>query len=148
MPRSRGPRHTASDATGPVAVSFRSGAHVKRHSVRKPPQPRSGTICEHSMPDPFAVPSTSSSPDIAASPSAPPEGAVVPMIPANSGPMSSASWGSASPNGSSAKMSPAKSPSVLKPSGENFGAWVTHRQTRGGSVDHLAVSSARWQATR
>ena len=89
------------------------------------PQPRSGPTFEPSMPAPFAVPSTSSSPDIPASPSAQRESAPVPMIPGTSGPTSPVSSPIAAPSGCSSKTYPVTSPSVLKPSCESFGDWAT-----------------------
>jgi hypothetical protein len=89
------------------------------------PQHRSGMICAALMLAPFAAPSTSSSPDIPASRSAPPESAVAPTIPATSGPMSPESSGNAAPNGSFSKTYPGTSPSALKPSCESFGDWAT-----------------------
>jgi len=90
------------------------------------PKPRSGTICAASMPGPFAAPSTSSSPDIPASRSAPLESAVAPTILATSGQMSHASSTSAAQSGFCSKTSPVTSPSALKPFCKSFGAWATH----------------------
>ena len=66
-----------------------------------------------------------SSPDIPASPSAPPANAAGPTIPATSGPTSPGSSGNASPNGCFSKTSPATSPSGSRPSCESFGDWAT-----------------------
>ena len=89
------------------------------------PRPQSGMICAASMRSHYAGPSTSSSLDIPASPSARLEIAVVPMIPGTSGPRSPVSSPNAAPNGSFSKPSPGTLPSALKPSCDSFGQWAT-----------------------